>query len=163
MTNEPGWPITRKYNYLPPSIITARSTSTRLPWEGSPRPSRPPPVSPSEGSSISETLGEIQSTAPTSDGSSTSEGPGGTQSTATLSNGSSMSEGPVGIQSTATPSDGSSMSEGPTGIQSTATPGDGSSMSEGSEGIQSIAPAIASGMKIIFENYFVQKFKTRPR
>ena len=117
-------------------MITARSTSTILPWEweGSPRPSRPPSLSLSEGSSTSEALG-----------------------------GSSKSEALGEIQSTALTSDGSSASEGPGGIQSTATPSDGSSISEGPGGIQSIAPSIAAGMKIIFKNYFVQKFKTRPR
>ena len=52
-----------------------------------------------------------------------------------------MSEGPVGIQSKATPSDGSSMSESPVGIQSTATPIE----------------------ETIDDNYFVQKFHTKPR
>ena len=85
--------------------MTARSTSTRLPWEGSPRPSRPPSVSQSEEST-------------------TSGGPGGIESTATPSEGSSLSERPVGIQSTATPREGSSSSEGPRGIQSTATKSD---------------------------------------
>ena len=91
---------------------TARSTTmtSRLPWEKSPRTSRPPSVSPSEGS------------------------------TATPSEGSSNYEGPVGIQSTATPSDGSSNYEGPAGIQST-----------------------ASSSETRNDNYFVQKFKTRPR
>ena len=72
---------------------TARSTTitSRLPWEESPHMTRPPSVSPSEGS------------------------------TATPSEGSSMYEGPVGIQSTATPSDGSFASEGSAGKQSTAT------------------------------------------
>ena len=76
LANEPGWPTTRSTNSLPsPKImITARSTSTRLPWEGSPHPSMPPSVTPSEGSSSSEDPGEIQSTA-------TSEGPGEIQST----------------------------------------------------------------------------------
>ena len=61
-------------------MITARSTSTRLPWEGSPQPSMPPSVTLSEGSSTSEGPGEIQSTATPSEGSSTSEGPTGIQS-----------------------------------------------------------------------------------
>ena len=124
MANEPGWPITRKANYLSPSIITALSTSTRLPWEGSPRPSRLPSVSQSEEST-------------------TSGGPGGIESTATPSEGSSLSEGQVGIQSTATPGEGSSLFERPVGIQSTATPSD--------------------GVTTIDDNYFHQKFKTRPR
>ena len=113
---------------------TARSTTmtSRLPWEESPRTSRPPSVSPSEGS-----------TATPSDGSSNYEGPVGIQSTATPSDGSSMSERPVGMQSTATPSEGSSLSERPVEIQSTATPSD--------------------GVTTIDDNYFHQKFKTRPR
>ena len=51
------------------------------------------------------------------------------------------------------------MSEGSGGIQSTATPSDGSSMPEGSEGIQSTASSIETRK----DNYFVEKFKTRPR
>ena len=66
-------------------MITARSTSTRLPWEGSPHPSMPPSVTPSEGSSKSEDPGEIQPTATPNEGSSTSEHPTGIQSTATTS------------------------------------------------------------------------------
>ena len=73
--------------YLPPSMKTALSTTstTRLPWEESPRTSRPPPVSPSEGSSLSGRPVGIQSTATPREGSSSSEGPRGIQSTATKS------------------------------------------------------------------------------
>ena len=103
LANEPGWPTTRSTNSLPsPKImITARSTSTRLPWEGSPHPSMPPSVTPSEGSSTSEG-GGIQSTATPSEGSSTSEG-GGIQSTAKTSDDS------VGIVTTQTTSPNSSL------------------------------------------------------
>ena len=93
LANKPEWQKIKESIYLPPSIKTARSTTlrtTRLPWEESPRKTRPPSVSPSEGSTA----------------------------------GSSMYEGPVGIQSTATSSD---------------------------------------GVTTIDDNYFVQKFKTRPR
>ena len=74
---------------------TARSTTmtSRLPWEESPHTSRPPSVSPSEGS-------------------------------------------------TAAPSDGSSMSEDPSVIQSTTS---------------------SDRVTTIDDNYFVKKYKTRPR
>ena len=93
--------------YLPPSMKTALSTTstTRLPWEESPRTSRPPPVSPSEGSSLSGRPVGIQSTATPREGSSSSEGTRAIQSTATPNEGFSSSEGPRGIQSTATKSD----------------------------------------------------------
>ena len=93
LTNKPDWQKIKESTYLPPSIKTARSTTitSRLPWEESPHTTRPPSVSPSEGS-------------------------------------------------TAAPSDGSSMYEGPAGKQSTATPSETRN-----------------------DNYFVQKFKTRPR
>ena len=112
LANKPEWQKIKESIYLPPSIKTARSTTlrtTRLPWEESPRKTRPPSVSPSEGSTA----------------------------------GSSMYEGPVGIQSTATPSEGSSLSERPVEIQSTSTSSD--------------------RVTTIDDNYFVQKFKTRPR
>ena len=113
---------------------TARSTTitSRLPWEESPHMTRPPSVSPSEGS------------------------------TATPSDGSSNYEGPVGIQSTATPSDGSSLSARPVGIQSTATPSEGSSLSERPVEIQSTSTS-SDRVTTIDDNYFHQKFKTRPR
>ena len=116
LANKPEWQKIKESIYLPPSIKTARSTTlrtTRLPWEESPHMSRPPSVSPSEGS------------------------------TAAPSEGSYLSERPVGIQSTATPSEGSSLSERPVGIQSTSTSSD--------------------RVTTIDDNYFVQKFKTRPR
>ena len=64
--------------------------------------------------------------------------------------------------STATPSDGSSNYEGPVEIQSTATPSDGSSNYEGLVGIKSTATP-SDGVTTIDDNYFHQKFKTRPR
>ena len=109
LTNTPERKEIKESTYLPPSMKTARSTTitSRLPWEESPHTTRPPSVSPSEGS------------------------------TATPSEQSSNYEGPVEIQSTATPSEGSSLYERPVGIQSTSTSSD--------------------------DNYFHQKFKTRPR
>ena len=98
LANEPE-PEIRRTNYLPPTMIITTSTAARLPWEESPRPSRPPSVSPSEGS------------------------------TATPSDGSSLSEGPVEIKSKATPTNGFSTSEGPGGVQSEDTPSNGSFMS----------------------------------
>ena len=52
LTKKPGWSMTRKTNYLPPSMKTALSTltTTRLSWEES----RSPSVTPTDGSSISE-------------------------------------------------------------------------------------------------------------
>ena len=99
LANEPG-PEIRRTNYLPPTMIMMiTSTAARLPWKESPRPSRPPSVSPSEGS------------------------------IATPSDGSSMSEGSVEIQYKATPTDWFSTSEGPGGVQSKDTPSNGSLMS----------------------------------
>ena len=64
--------------------------------------------------------------------------------------------------STATPSDGSSNYEGPVEIQSTATPSEVSSLFERPEGIQSTATS-SDRVTTIDDNYFDQKFKTRPR
>ena len=91
MVREPNWPT------------TARSASTRLPWEGSPY-QRKSTVTPSEGSSTSEGPGEIQSTFTQSESFSKPEVPGGTESN---DEGSATSEGRGEIQSTATPSNGS--------------------------------------------------------
>ena len=62
LANEPGWATTGSISYVPSPMITSRSISTRLPWEGSPDHSRPPSVSPSEGASTSEGPVGIQST-----------------------------------------------------------------------------------------------------
>ena len=76
LTTKPGWSMTIKTNYLPPSMKTALSTTlttTRLSWEES----RSPSVTPTDGSSISEGR-RIQS-----EGSTISDGQEGIKSTTT--------------------------------------------------------------------------------
>ena len=68
------------------SRSTSTSTSTRLPWEGSPRPSKPPSVTPSEGTSPTEVPAGIQSTATPSEGFSKSEGQSETRNSSTMGN-----------------------------------------------------------------------------
>ena len=64
-------------------MTTVRSTSTRLPWEGSHYPRMPPSLTPSDESSLSEGPEEIPKDIP-SGGISKSEGPGGIQFTANI-------------------------------------------------------------------------------
>ena len=54
-----AWGYVANTNSLlsPTIMITARSTSTRLPWQISPRPSMPASVTPCEGSSTAEVPG----------------------------------------------------------------------------------------------------------
>ena len=124
---QPGWQITGKTNYLSPSMKNARSTTstktTRLALEGTPRPRRPPSVSPSDGSTKSDGIEGLQSTATPSKVSSTSYGEEGINSKSTPSEGSFTSER---IQSMTTRSEGSSTSVDSDGTESTANPNQGS-------------------------------------
>ena len=121
---EPGWQITGKTNYLPPSMKNDRSTTstktTRLALEGTPRPRRPPSVSPSDGSTKSDGIEGLQSTASPSKVSSTSYGEEGINSNSFTSE---------RIQSMTTRSEGSSTSVDSDGTESTANPNQGSSTS----------------------------------
>ena len=94
MATNPWWPIIRNTNYVPPSIQTAHSTP--FPWDGSPKASGPPSVSPCEGSSAAPDDGSYISRIPSKDSpknnSSAFESHGRTQPTEYPNKGSTVSD-----------------------------------------------------------------------